>query len=354
MEINKLTKHYWIWPIALYLFLGGLGGGMLFVCGLMDIGFSDMLTNVGLRSAAAYGGGYAWSMAVFAAVALLGIGTFLLVFELGQWKVFVRVFIGGTAIIKWGAVMLVFAMLFGFVYFLFYLPPQWNLFFYSWTWLRDLSCVCMMVLGLGIMVYTGVLLSTMKSKPFWNTPALPVLFTVSALSTATALIAVMAGIWPASDYVAAMYAGGGADAVAEYAPATLHVATEFVVEQMHFYDSILIIAEIVVILIYVLTMRAAGNVTAKAIAIDWIQGKKALPFWGGLLGCGMIIPFLFYRLGGVAGEMLAPVLVLAAGCLLRFMIVYSDQRRPIPGEERYYNRLPHGDEAFLSRWKEIS
>jgi polysulfide reductase chain C len=193
----------------------------------------------------------------------------------------------------------------------------------------------------------------MKSKPFWNTPALPVLFTVSALSTATALLAVMCGMWPATDYTAAMLGGSGMMA-SDMAVLSTHAASEHLLELLHMFDSVLIVAEIIVALIYVLTMRAAGNVTAKAIALDWIQGKKALPFWGGLMTCGLIMPFLFYRLGGVASEILAPVLVLAAGLLLRFMIIYSDQRRPIPGEERYCSRLPHGDEAFLKPWKPVA
>lgn len=33
------------------------------------------------------------------------------------------------------------------------------------------------VAGFGIMVYTGVMLSTLKAHAFWATPALPVLFT---------------------------------------------------------------------------------------------------------------------------------------------------------------------------------
>jgi formate-dependent nitrite reductase membrane component NrfD len=32
-------KHFWQWPIASYLFLGGLGGGMLFLVGILRLGF---------------------------------------------------------------------------------------------------------------------------------------------------------------------------------------------------------------------------------------------------------------------------------------------------------------------------
>jgi polysulfide reductase chain C len=343
MQANKLEKHYWIWPIAWYLFLGGLGGGILFVTGLLHVIYGPAFSAVN-------------SLAVLAGVAFLGIGSFLLIFELGQPKVFLRVFLSGTAIIKYGAVMLVFAMGFGFVFFLFYLPVEWGLFYYGWLWIRDLSAVCMMVLGLGIMVYTGVLLSTMKAKPFWNTPALPVLFTVSALSTATALIAAIAGLWPASsEYIASLdmsYLTTLTPYASAYTSEQLFEAVkEAAAAMMHQYDSILVLAEIVVLLIYVLGTRASGNTTAKAVALEWISGSKAALFWIGMICMGTLLPFLLYRSGGVAAEYVAPLFVLAGGLLLRFMVVYSDRRRAIPGEERFYARLPKGDELFFKPWK---
>jgi formate-dependent nitrite reductase membrane component NrfD len=338
MQTNKLEKHYWIWPIAWYLFLGGLGGGMLFITGILDVVFHA---------------GYILALGSFVAIACLGFGTLLLIFELGQPKYFLRTFLSGTAIIKWGACLLVFAMLFGLLYFLFCLPPDWNLFYYSWTWIRDLSAYGMIIFGICVVVYTGVLLSTMKAKPFWNTPALPVLFVVSGLSTATALMSVVAGMWPAFDYVSALVGGAAASGSSVTAVATevLHANTEVLREILHVVDTILVAAEIIVLLLYVLTTRAAGNATAKAVALDWIKGSKALLFWVGMILCGTTIPFLLYQLGGVGAEYVAPVLVLAGGLLLRFMIVYSDKRRDMPGEKRYYERLPRGDEQFLKGWQ---
>ncbi|MDR3136721.1 MAG: polysulfide reductase NrfD [Coriobacteriales bacterium] len=334
MQTNKLEKHYWIWPIAWYLFLGGLGGGMLFTIGIIEMVFHA---------------GYLLALGVLVAVACLGIGSMLLIFELGQPKVFLRVFLSATAIIKWGACLLILAMGFGFVYFLFYLPPSWNLFWYSWTWLRDLCAVCMALFGLCVVVYTGVLLSTMKAKPFWNTPALPVLFVASALSTATAALSLLAGFWPSADAIIALFAEQ-ADAetvVSSYLPLLTHE----IVAILHQYDTMLVVAEFIILLLYVLTMRASGNVTAKAVALEWISGGKALLFWVGMVACGLVIPFLLYQTGGTGAEYVAPVLVLAAGLLLRFLVVYSDRRRAMPGEERFYSRLPQGDERFLQGWK---
>jgi polysulfide reductase chain C len=330
---NKLTKHYWVWPIAWYLFLGGLGGGILCLSGLFDLVFRHGVSELGPEPLAQVGAIFA--LPVLFGVAVLGIGSFLLVFELGQPLVFLRVFISRTAIIKYGACLLIFAMGFGFVYFLFFLPPEWNLFYYDWIWLRDLCCVLMMVCGVGIMVYTGVLLSSMKAKPFWNTPALPVLFTVSALSTATALMALMAGLWPATAF------------------ALPHQAEvqHFLVEQLHVIDSVLVIVEIIVLIVYVLMMYGAGNVCARTIATKWLRGAFAVPFWLGMIVIGLLVPFVSYLTGGIMATAVAPVLVLAGGLLLRFLIVYSDARRSIPGEERYWSRIPKGDEKFLTAWK---
>jgi len=342
MQTNKLEKHFWVWPIACYLFLGGLGGGILFVAGILE---------------AIYHRGYYLAFGVLAAVVFLGIGSFLLVFELGQPKVFLRVFLSGTAIIRYGAVMLVLAMVFGFVWFLFYLPPEWNLFFFSWTWIRDICTFCMTILGLGIMVYTGVLLSTMKSKPFWNTPALPVLFTVSALSTATAFLAFTVGMWPAFDAllgspeVVAFISYYGSELGLPFVRDVFDTDREFFASTLHFYDRILIIAETIILLIYVLGMRASGNTTAKTVALEWISGSKAMLFWVGMICVGLLIPLMLYGTGGVASGIIAPVFVLAGGLLLRFLVVYSDKRRLIPGEERCYSRLPKGDEQFLGSWK---
>jgi polysulfide reductase chain C len=332
---NKLTKHYWVWPIAWYLFLGGLGGGTLTVAGVFDLVFRGGVEVEGVLTGPLADVGSVFALAVFLGVACLGIGSFLLIFELGQPKVFLRVFLSRTAIIKYGACLLILAMGFGFIYFLFFLPPEWNLFYYGWTWIRDICCVLMMVFGLCVVVYTGVLLSSMKSKPFWNTPALPVLFTVSALSTATALIAITAGMWPATTF--------------EFAGA--HAVTEAIVESLHTIDAVLVITEVVVLIVYVLMMYGAGNVTARAVAIKWIRGQFAPLFWIGMIVLGLLTPFCSYVGGGFMAEAVAPVLVLATGLLLRFLIVYSDARRAIPGEERYWARIPKGDEKFLTAWK---
>ena len=179
-----MKHHYWEAPIVIYLFLGGLGGGIFFLSALFDL-------------VVAPGSGALFFAPVFFALAALAVGCFFLVFELGQPPVFWRVFTTKTAIIKWGAVLLSVAMIFGFVWWLTYLPVL------GWEWTygiaaalegaRGVTLAVAGIAGFGIMVYTGVMLSTLKAHAFWATPALPVLFTVSALSTACAAIALSLG-----------------------------------------------------------------------------------------------------------------------------------------------------------------
>ena len=178
-------KQFWIWPIALYLFLGGLGGGMMATAAVVGL----LIAPSALTS-----GALVWG--VFIAFLILGIGTGLLVFELGQPWIFYRAFVTRTSVIKWGAVFLSISMIAG-VLFIF-----WEL-----SWFTFLPFIpyegCAQVLlgiagifGLCVTIYTGVLLSSMKSRPFWNTPVLPVLFMVSGCSTGAALLSMCIGVWP--------------------------------------------------------------------------------------------------------------------------------------------------------------
>ena len=43
-------------------------------------------------------------------------------------------------------------------------------------------------------------------------------------------------------------------------------------------------------------------------------------------------------------------LVLCGGCLLRFMVVNTDDRAPLPGEEKYMGRVANHKYAFAKRW----
>ncbi|WP_270297824.1 NrfD/PsrC family molybdoenzyme membrane anchor subunit [Eggerthella sinensis] len=317
-----MRHRYWTTPIALYLFLGGLGGGIMCLTALFDFfvlpGASELFVAP-----------------MLVAVLALGVGCCFLVFELGQPPVFWRVFATATSIIKWGAVLLSVALVLGFVWLVSFLPGEWIAGLA--VALAPARGACLAIAGVAgfcIMLYTGIMLSTLKAHAFWATPALPVLFTVSALSTACAALTLSLGGWPVELGI-------------EYAAALLAVR-----ELLHLVDIVLVAVELTVLLIMVLSFLGAGTTTAQAVARRWVTGRTAPAFWGGMVGLGLVVPLACYIGGGAAAAFVAPVLVLASGVLLRFLVVWADDRREIPGENRFYGRLPHGDERFLRAWSD--
>lgn len=305
-------KHVWGWPIASYLFVGGLAGGM---------------TVLGTSADLFFGMGDVFAFAVLGAMILAAAGSSLLMFDLGRPLQFWRVFSKQKAVLTFGAWSLTVLMLMNIVYFTFWTP------WFPWADAEGarkvVGAICSLV-GLGVMLYTGVMLSSLKARPFWNTPALPVLFTISGLSTGAAANSLLAGIWPFSG--------------TEETLAAAH-------EALHTLDIGLVIFELIVVLLYVVMMYTSSNTTARVAAGKWLSGEYSKAFWGGLVFLGLLVPLAFYAIGGALAAVWAPVLAIIGGLILRFLIVFSDDRRMTNGEARYWERLPRGDEAFLKAWE---
>ncbi|MBQ9043959.1 MAG: polysulfide reductase NrfD [Eggerthellaceae bacterium] len=318
-------KHrYWGFQIAIYLFLGGLGGGILF---LNWIATSFVFPGADLTQAI--------MLPNFIALLAIVLGLFFLVEELGQPPVFYRAYVTATSIIKWGAVLLTIASFGDLLWLLGNWSPDaailgWVSVFNFFGFGNDVWLAAAGLAGFGIMVYTGVMLSTLKAHAFWSTPALPVLFTISAMSTACAGIMLSLCGWP----------GVGAD---------VHAAHELH-ELLHTVDIILVFAEITVLMIMVLSFLGAGNRTQQRVAKRWVKGSYAPTFWIGMVCIGLVIPLICNISGNPAAATVASILVLCGGCLLRFLCVWSDDRQPLPDENRYYFRLKTADPRFMTEW----
>ena len=305
-------EHNWGWPIASYLFLGGLGGGMIVVAGIADLAFDR---------------GEPFSLGSLIAGIAIAIGSGLLIFELGRPFQFWRVLSRQKAIMTAGAWMLSFTILTSFAYFSFWPDfSPWRQFVGA----RHLAAGINIVLGVGVCIYTGILLGSLRARAFWNTPLLPILFLVSGISTGVAAQSLLAGSWPCRVTVGDLGA--------------LHTF-------LRSCDLALLILELILVFVYVGMMRfSAGPVIAR-IAAQWLTGRKGWPFWGGLVGLGLVVPGLLYGLSSGAAGGIAPYLVLIGGVILRFLVVYSDERARLPGESEYYSRLPGPDAPFLKAWE---
>ncbi len=320
-----MKHHYWEWPIAAYLFLGGLAGGILMLSAI----FNSLVIP---------GHPEIFAMPALVAILCVVLGCIFLIIDLGQPGVFWRVWTTAKSIIKWGATFLVLAAVFAVVYFVAFLGDSWTFLAPLTDLLKPFAGVCLALagfFGLCVMMYTGIMLSTLKAHAFWATPALPVLFTISATSTGCAAIVLSVAGWPAVPSLEALEA-------AEQMLSILHVV-----------DIVLVLVEATVLLTMILSFVGAGNVTAKKAALRWVKGSYAGWFWVGMIGCGLFVPFMCYTACGgltMAAELLGPLFVLFGGCLLRFLVVSTDDRAPLPGEERYYARSGKPDARFVTEW----
>jgi polysulfide reductase chain C len=307
-----MKAHVWTWPIAGYLFLGGLGAGMTVVCAVADLFFGA--------------GALLWPSAVGAVLAL-GLGSGLLIFELGRPFQFWRVFSRQMAVLTWGAWMVALLVVIDVLYLSCWLD------FLPWSGIAVLR-LCLATVGLllagGVLLYTGIELSSMKARVFWNTPALPLLFVLAGLLNGCAadLLVVMA--LPGQSLAALLLSG-----------------VVFMV--MRTVTVVLVVLTLIGTLLYVLMMYTSSNVGAREVARRWLRGSYAPAFWGGLMAAGLFVPLVLFAIDGTVATAGAAVLVVIGGVFLRFLIVYSDDRRQLDAEAAYWSHLPEGDELFLKR-----
>src|SRR6267143_5688299 len=185
---------HWEWLIALYFFLGGLAGGSYFLSALIDLCGSREhrpLAHLGYYVA-------------FPCLALSGL---LLAFDLGRplraWHMFIQSntyrpmfkYWSPMSIGSWALASL------GFFAFLSFLGALADAERIPWAGLRALRApspagriiaVLGGLLGLYVAGYTGVLLAV-TNRPIWSdTPLLGLLFVVSAASTSSALMILLA------------------------------------------------------------------------------------------------------------------------------------------------------------------
>jgi formate-dependent nitrite reductase membrane component NrfD len=288
METQALV---WGWPIWLYLFLAGVAGGGFFAAFLVSL-FSGGKHQDLLR------------IATWIGLPLVLIGVLLLVIDLGNqlwaWHLFVvflplsPMSLGSWILLLWSILAVALTAL----WFAELFEPEeaaTGLFARVASWLRPLSPAAGVlawiefVLSVLLIAYTGVLLSS-TSRELWSTILLPVLFVVSAISTgmaATLLVAVLLGreIPPRLGQAAAI---------------------------LEVYEAVALIAFLVAV--------PAGLL---------ISGPLSLFFWIGVIGIGMLIPFVLelatWKTSPTALVLTMAFSVLFGGLVLRAVIVVGGQ-----------------------------
>lgn len=336
-----MTHHEWGWMIVVYLFLGGLGAGSLVLSAVASLTRRQVLQDIARLGA-------------LVAPLLVGVGTGILVFDLGQplrsWKLFVT--LNPVSPMSVGAWLLTIFLLLAGLHALLHLPPSWlealaarggrlapvvgRLAAWNRTTpdvgeagarrvrhdeapasvqgLRQVLSLICVPLGLSVGIYTGVLLGAIPARPFWNTPMVAQLFLFSALSTSSALLLLLLPL-------AARWSG---QPIVEAARTLLRV------------DLIFMFLELFLIIPFVI--HGELSVLSAREALDMILGGPyTLPFWGGVVAMGILLPILLEvsDLVGLAHRLPkpveaafrfgAPLLVLLGGYLLRWVFVHAGQ-----------------------------
>ncbi|MGD2206117.1 MAG: polysulfide reductase NrfD [Anaerolineae bacterium] len=303
-----MAEHHWGWLVAIYLFLGGMGAGAFLVASLVEL--------TGKR----YESEYCATCMVGAGVSgpLILIGTVLLIFDLGAglrepWRI-LHMFTNFTSVMTWGIWILTLFLPIAFLYGLIevmhvhseilawarqrlrFLPET-----LPYRRIKRVLCSVGVVLAVGTAIYTGVLLSVVQAVPLWNTPVLPALFLVSAISTGAGL---------SIDLTAAL--------VVPEEPRRF--------KNLPLIHMLIIGLEIALLaLLLVLALNQGGEAAESANLL--LRGDQMIIFWALVIGLGMILPFLVHgydlvrrRHSYVAGVLSGAGVVLA-GLFIRYLIV---------------------------------
>ncbi len=288
--------HVWGWEIPIYLFLGGLVAGLMAISGYFL--FSGRHRNSNCACFVLPG----------LSLVLLSLGMFALFLDLEHklyvWRLYMTFKI--TSPMSWGSWILLLVYPALLLNLMLRVPPFVEK---RLSGARQLSerliqqprlvkwvGMLNMVLGGMLGIYTGILLSGLGARPLWNSAALGPLFLVSGLSTAAAL-------------------------------AHMVVPDRSERELLAKADNGFLIAELALLGLFLIGLLSSTKVHAEAAAL-LLGGPYTAVFWVFVVGLGIVIPFSIQLLTvnhKVRHTPLAPILVLAGGVVLRFVIVSAGQ-----------------------------
>ena len=295
-EMIDPLLHVWGWEIPVYLFLGGLVAGMMIIAGyfLYTGRFKES------ESSRLY--------LPFISFVLLSLGMFALFLDLEHklyvWRLYTTFEI--TSPMSWGSwiLVLIYPVLIAGI--ILSMPEKYIKKFSflgsarafllaNKTRIRSLGMLNILF-GIMLGMYTGILLSSLGARPLWSTSILWLLFLTSGLSGAAAFIHMIAK----DKYERELLAKG---------------------------DNIFLSFELLVIIMMLVSLLSTSEVHS-ASAMLLISGEYAAGFWIFVIGFGIVIPLIIQLLAvnhKIKHTPIAPILVIAGGLALRFVIVNAGQ-----------------------------
>lgn len=290
------SLHVWGWEIPVYLFLGGMVAGMMIITGYFLLKQRQDNETCSCR------------YIPWVSLVLLSLGMFALFLDLEHklftWRLYTTFQV--TSPMSWGAwiLLLVYPAIIATILIT---PPKWLTEklpivekYSNWLrerkmWIKNIG-VANMLLGAMLGMYTGILLSSLGARPLWNTSILWLLFLVSGLSGAAAFV---------------------------------HMVAKNVYERelLAKADNGFLTFELFVIALMIIGLMTSTETHQMAAGLI-LGGPFTAAFWVFVVGMGIIIP-LFIQLLAVNHKIqhtpLAPIMVIAGGLILRFVIVQAGQ-----------------------------
>lgn len=289
------NMHIWGWEIGVYLFLGGLVAGIMIISGYFIVTKKHKNENSALY------------FLPYLGIVLLSLGMFTLFLDLEHklyvWRMYAT--FQWWSPMSWGswilllvypimvltALIKIHPMLSG-------LKPYLEKFSKKINEPKILKTIGILSISSGALLglYTGVLLSAFGARPLWNSAMLWIIFLVSGLSSASALIHMIA-----KD----------------------HSEKELLAKS----DNVLLIIEFVLLMLFLVGLLSSTGVHNEAAKL-LINGEFASQFWVFIIGIGIVIPLVIQLMAvnhKIRHTAIAPILVLLGGLMLRLIMVSAGQ-----------------------------
>lgn len=302
ITIGKINPHVspelniWGWPIAIYLFFGGLAAGILF--------FASYFYLRGKTSE--YEATIKWAPMLVPPALILGL--FLLFIDLHAKLHVHRLYmtINLDSPMSWGAWTLLFITPLSILWVLPFLFEKYphlikKTTFVKWvltTVEKNRKIMAWVLIGLSVIlgIYTGILLSAFNARPLWNTSILGVLFMVSGFSTGIVIILLMS-------------------------------KKSAEIKVLRGIDITLIVLEVFLITHLIMGLLAGPEAQVRAAQL-FLGGAYTWVFWSTVVALGLFAPLVIEILemkGKHIPAFIAPTLILIGGLMFRLIMVYAGQ-----------------------------
>ncbi|MFO0553629.1 MAG: NrfD/PsrC family molybdoenzyme membrane anchor subunit [Polyangiaceae bacterium] len=301
----------WEWQIPSYLFVGGLVAGLMVLIAALEL----------RRKQPARGRVAPWLPLV--AIGLISLGMFFLFLDLSNKEHVYRFYMAfrPTSAMSWGSWILLIVYPALALLFLGGLDTSLRERLLGWrpvtairlrrplTFLFEIAdrqrakvLWTSLFVGVGLGVYTGLLLGTMVARPIWNSAVMGPLFLTSGISTGAALML-----------------------LTQQDAEDTHVLVRW---------DIAAIAVELVLLAALLIGFSTGSAASRAVAASLLGGPYTAVFWSVIVLGGLLVPLVLNVLEvrrRLPMTTYAPAFVLIGGLALRFFFVAAGQASFIPG-----------------------